>query len=47
MNSPYNDATLIMNQERLIAAVRDGQIRMESERFREAYTKIAEFATYW
>jgi|GEM_PF-4504559 len=46
VNSPYNDAPLIMNQERLIAAVRDGQIRMESERFREAYTKIAEFATY-
>lgn len=47
VTSPYNDATLIMNQERLIAAVRDGQIRMDSERFHEAYTRIAEFASYW
>lgn len=45
--SPYNDATLILNQERLVAAIRDGKIRMDSERFREAYEKIAEFATYW
>ncbi len=47
VSSPYNDATLIMNPERLIAAIRDKQIRMDSVRFQEAYTKIAEFASYW
>lgn len=47
VTSPYNDATLIMNPERLIKAIRDKQIRMNSPRFHEAYTKIAEFASYW
>lgn len=44
---PYNDSTVVVNSERLLAAVRDHKIRMDSPRFREAYTKIAEFAQYW
>lgn len=47
VNDPYNDAVVIVNQERLLTAIRDGQIRMDSDRFREAYQKIAEFASYW
>lgn len=45
--APYNDATLILNSERLIVAIRDGRIRMDSPPFQEAYEKIAEFARYW
>ncbi|HLK55351.1 MAG TPA: extracellular solute-binding protein [Chthonomonadaceae bacterium] len=46
-NDPYNDATVVVNPERLLLAVRDRQFRMDSPRFREAYRKIAEFAQYW
>ena len=44
---PYNDATVILNQERLLTLIRDRRLRMDNERFREAYRKIAEFARYW
>ena len=46
-NDPYNDSTVVVNPERLLAAVRDRKFRMDSPRFREAYQKIAEFAQYW
>jgi len=44
---PYNDSTVAVNSERLLTAVRDHKIRMDSPRFREAYRKISEFARYW
>ena len=47
VRDPYNDATVVVNPERLIGAVRDHKFRMDGPRFREAYQKIAEFARYW
>ena len=44
---PYNDSRVVINPERLVAAVRDRRFRMDSPRFREAYHKIKEFAAYW
>ncbi len=47
LTDPYNDATVVVSPERFLAAMRDGVIRVDGERFREAYQKIAEFARYW
>lgn len=47
LNDPYNDSVVVLSQERLLCAVRDHVIRVDDERFREAYQKIKEFAQYW
>jgi ABC-type glycerol-3-phosphate transport system substrate-binding protein len=47
LQDPYNDAMVVTNSERLIAAIRDRRLRVDSPRFREAYEKIAEFSRYW
>jgi ABC-type glycerol-3-phosphate transport system substrate-binding protein len=46
-SDPYNDSRVVVNPERLLIAIRDGAIRVDGDRFREAYGKIAEFARYW
>ncbi len=47
VSNAMSDATVVSNPERLIAAVRDGVIRMDTARFHEAYEKVREFAKYW
>ncbi len=47
LSDPYNDAYVVTNGERLLAAVRDGRIRVDDERFAEVYTRIREFSRYW
>lgn len=44
---PYNDAYVVVNGERLLAAVRDQRIRMDSPQFAEIYQKIKEFSRHW
>lgn len=47
LRDPYNDAYVVTNPERLLAAVRDGKIRVDSPRFGEVYDRIKGFARYW
>lgn len=47
LEDPYNDAYVVVNNERLLAAVRDGRIRVDDERFAEVYRHIKEFSRYW
>lgn len=47
VRDPYNDATAVLNQERLVGLIRDGRLRMDDPRFREAYQQIKRFADYW
>ncbi len=47
LKDPYNDAYVVVNGERLLAAVRDRRIRVDDARFAEVYTRVKEFARYW
>lgn len=47
LNDPYNDAYVVTNGERTLAAVRDGRIRVDDERFAEVYQRIREFSRHW
>jgi len=47
LQDPYNDAYVVTNGERILAAVRDGRIRVDDDRFAEAYTRIREFSRLW
>lgn len=47
LNDPYNDAYVVTNGERILAAVRDGRIRVDDERFAEVYMRIREFSRHW
>jgi len=47
LNDPYNDAYVVTNSERLLAAIQKGQIRFDDARFAEIYTRIQEFSRYW
>ncbi|HSV74009.1 MAG TPA: extracellular solute-binding protein [Chthonomonadales bacterium] len=44
---PYNDANVVTNGERLLAAVRDRAIRADDGRFAELYTRLKEFSRHW
>ncbi len=45
--NPYNDALVVLDNERILNAIKDGRIRMDSPRFVEAYREIKQFARYW
>ena len=47
LKDPYNDAYVVLNTERILAAVRDRVIGVNNGRFAEAYTRIRQFARYW
>lgn len=47
LKDPYNDAYIVVNNERIVMAVRDGHIRVDTPRFAEAYERIREFAGLW
>jgi ABC-type glycerol-3-phosphate transport system substrate-binding protein len=47
LRDPYNDAYVVTNGERILAAVRDGRIRVDDARFAEVYERIRQFSRYW
>jgi ABC-type glycerol-3-phosphate transport system substrate-binding protein len=47
LRDPYNDAYVITNGERVLAAVRDGRVRVDDERFAEVYRRIRQFSRHW
>lgn len=47
LKDPYNDALVIINNERLLEAVRRGTIRFDGERFAELYAHIRQFSRFW
>lgn len=47
LRDPYNDARLIVNNERILRAVRDRRLRFDDGRFAEIYSLLKQFSRHW
>lgn len=47
LSDRYNDSQVVINDERLYRAIRDGDIRFDSPRFRSLYDQLYTFSQFW